>query len=190
MAQPCRRSTAFDAYLAQFAAAGGANATGAERGAGFINAYNAYTVQAVLVKNPKKSFWDDKPFDEKLYPMAGQKVSLNDIEHQGSRPESGYRVHAALVCAAVSCPPLLREAYTAEQLDQQLDQRMRLWLSMPHLNAFDKKTKTAKISKIFEWFPQDFNAPDGLPTILAKYAPAEHQSWLAAGGGDDWLFGL
>ena len=86
----------------------------ATAGAGFINAYNAYTVFAVLEKNPQQSFWDEKPFDEKLYAMAGQLVSLNDIEHNGSRPQSGYRVHAALVCAAMSCPPILKEAYTAE----------------------------------------------------------------------------
>jgi hypothetical protein len=171
-----------DAYLAQFAQVGGAMATGAERGAGFINAYNAYTVLAVLKINPQKSFWDHKPFDAKLYPMAGQLASLNEIEHNGSRPESGYRVHAALVCAALSCPPLLREAYTADKLDAQLDERMRLWLAMPKLNAFDAKKKVAAVSKIFEWFPQDFDGPGGLPAVLARYAPEEHRAWLAAGG--------
>jgi len=55
------------------------------------------------------------------------------------------RIHSALVCAARSCPPLRRDAYTREKVEEQLDANVREWLSMPDRNEFipEKKKATA-----------------------------------------------
>ena len=41
------------------------------------------------------------------------------------------RIHAAVVCASVSCPDLAREAFTAENVEEMLDARARAWLAHP-----------------------------------------------------------
>jgi hypothetical protein len=81
-----------------------------------INAYNAFTVQWVLDNNPIESIWSTSaPFTEARHWLGGKSVSLDQIESQ-LRVMGDPRIHAALVCAARSCPPLRREAYVAEHL--------------------------------------------------------------------------
>lgn len=57
-----------------------------------------------------------------------------NIEHKTLRPLAGYRVHATLVCAARSCPPLSRDAFREDILDKQLEEAMRRWLARADLN--------------------------------------------------------
>ncbi len=159
-----------DAYLADYAVASETPATGAERHAALINLYNALTIRDVLHLDPEESYWAHDPFDDRGHRVGGREVSLDDVEHGAARPAIGYRVHAALVCAAMSCPPLLPEAYTAADLDAQLDDRMSAWLADPDLNRFDVDKRRAQLSKIFAWFAEDFTDP-GLQALLAPYAP-------------------
>jgi hypothetical protein len=82
------------------------------------------------------------------------------------------RIHAALVCAARSCPPLRREAYTAERIDEQLDDNTRRWLANPELNRFDQATAGAAVSSIFKWYRDDFKTYTGsLDGFLKDHAP-------------------
>ena len=84
------------------------------------------------------------------------------------------RIHAALVCAARSCPPLRREAYVAERVDEQLDDNVREWLADPFLNRFYPAEGRAEITPFFTWYGKDFDAyPGGLKGIIRKYAPRE-----------------
>ena len=99
--------------------------------------------------------------------MNGRAYSLDQIETQ-LRDMGDPRVHAVLVCAARSCPPLRRESYEAEKLDAQLDDNTRLWLANPALNKFDPARREAEVSKIFEWYRGDF---ENVGAFLAKYGP-------------------
>jgi Protein of unknown function, DUF547 len=68
-----------------------------------------------------------RPFKARRFRLAGESVSLDEIEsrlHEMKDP----RIHAALVCAARSCPPLRREGYASGRLDEQLDANVREWL--------------------------------------------------------------
>ena len=172
-----------DRYLAQFARAVEAPATGAERHAALINAYNAFTLRRVVALGvaPDGSFWAHDPFQRRIHPIGGAAVSLDDIEHRALRPEMDYRVHAALVCAAVSCPPLWREAYTADNLETALDQRMAVWLGREDLNRFERERDRVVLSKIFDWFEEDFAAAGGVPAILGRHGPEALRPWLAGG---------
>ena len=99
----------------------------AARLAFWINAYNALTIQSVLVHWPKiKSVSNIYPkfgfFERKVNIVGGQKYSLNDIENKIIRPRFNEpRIHAALNCASISCPPIQPFAFHAQQLNQQLD---------------------------------------------------------------------
>jgi hypothetical protein len=111
-------------------------------------------------------------FKEKRHKVGGEMVSLNDIENSALRPEFGYRTHAVLVCAARSCPPLQRSAYTGGQLVEECDHAYRVWLGRTDLNEFLVDKNEAVISSIFKWFKGDFEKAGGVKAILLKYAPA------------------
>ena len=163
---------ALTTYLEQFAA-GGSSASGSERYASLINAYNALVLNWILQNYPTESIWALKnSFKEKRHKVGGEMVSLNDIENSALRPEFGYRTHAVLVCAARSCPPLQRSAYTGGQLDEQCDHAYRVWLGRTDLNEFLVDKNEANVSSIFKWFKGDFEKAGGVKTILAKYAPS------------------
>jgi hypothetical protein len=117
-----------------------------------INAYNAFTVRWVLENYPTESIWRTfAPFAEARHQFRGQDVSLDQIESK-LRAMADPRIHAALVCAARSCPPLRQEAYVGGRLDEQLDDNVRQWLADRSLNTFDPEHGRAEVSLIFKWY--------------------------------------
>ena len=108
-------------------------------------------------------------------------VSLDEIEHKTLRVMADCRIHAALVCAARSCPPLRREAFRPETLDKQLDNAMTTWLARPDLNSFNVQKRTAHVSSIFKWFKEDFESAGGVKDVLKKYAPQSAQPLFTGG---------
>jgi Protein of unknown function, DUF547 len=137
-----------------------------------INAYNAFTVQWILDNYPVQSIWSTSaPFTQARHRLRGKTVSLDQIESQ-LRAMADPRIHAALVYAARSCPPLRQEAYAGARVDEQLDDNVRQWLADRSLNTFDPEHGQAEISPIFEWYRKDFDSyPGGLEGFLRKYAP-------------------
>ena len=60
-------------------------------------------------------------WDELQFEVMGQKLTLDQIEHEILRRKFNEpRIHMALVCAAMSCPPLRNEPYQGHILDLQL----------------------------------------------------------------------
>ncbi len=109
--------SALDDYLKQFALKPDTPAQGNEKAAALVNAYNAFMLHWILSNYPTESVWQLKDsFSGKRNEIGGHKVSLDDIEHEALRPLIGYRAHSVLVCAARSCPPLKRFAYTGRQI--------------------------------------------------------------------------
>lgn len=161
-------------YIASLGQPGSRPLSPHEKKALLINAYNAFTVQWVVKNYPITSIWrTDSPFTEARNRLGGEMVSLDAIESR-LRALGDPRIHAALVCAARSCPPLRREAYTAERLDEQLDDNVRDWLADPSLNQFYPSQGRAEISPIFKWYRKDFDVyPGGLEGFLRKYARQE-----------------
>jgi len=149
------------------------------RKAALINAYNALTVRWIVDNYPVESIWrTKKPFSAARHTVDNKHVSLDDIE--GDLRKLDPRVHAALVCAARSCPPLRREAYRADAVNQQLDDNFREWLAMPDRNSFDAAKGVATISRIFGWYKTDFDRMGGAGAVLAKYSPAYAASMKTA----------
>ena len=144
-----------------------------------INAYNAFTIQWVLGNYPIESIWSTStPFTEARHRLGGKMVSLDQIESQ-LRALGDPRIHAALVCAARSCPPLRRQAYVAERLGEQLDDNVRQWLADRSLNTFDSEHAQAEVSPIFKWYGKDFDSfPGGLEGFLRQYAPPDVKAAL------------
>lgn len=174
--------SALDEYLKQFATKTDTPAQGNEKAVSLVNAYNAFTLRWILANYPTESIWQVKDsFSGKRNEIAGRKVSLDDIEHGALRPSIGYRAHGVLVCAARSCPPLQRFAYTADKFEEQDARAYRAWLGREDLNKFLPNEKRVEISSIFQWFKQDFDQASGVPTILGHYAPSSVREFAASG---------
>ena len=144
----------------------------------WINAYNAYTLKLIVDNYPLKSIRNLSTSSKDIWKswkfrIHKKKYTLDEIEHKIIRPRyKEPRIHAALVCAAKSCPPLRAEAYEGSKLEKQLADQMRRFLSDTKRNYFDSKKKTIYLSKIFEWFKDDFTQGSAdLKKILIPYFP-------------------
>lgn len=129
----------------------------------WINLYNALTVDVVL-KNPSKDsilrmgegFFSIGPWDDQATTVAGNPVTLNDIEHRILRPIwQDHRIHYAVNCASIGCPNLAIEAYTAENVEALLNAGERSYINHARGVQFDKKGRLL-VSQIFEWYGDDF----------------------------------
>jgi hypothetical protein len=157
-------SVKFNKYLAQLAQHHPKETwTPNQRKAFWINAYNAFTIKLIVDNYPVATIKDlgggiyrvNTPWDIKFIQLEDKTYDLNDIEHNILRKEwSDPRIHAAVNCASISCPKLMRGAYTGEQLDNQLDAQMRSFIEDTTKNTIS--AEQAKLSKIFKWFSGDF----------------------------------
>ncbi|MDT8445337.1 MAG: DUF547 domain-containing protein [bacterium] len=143
----------------------------------WINAYNLFSVQLVVEHYPVESIKEigpfyRSPFGLEFFQLFGQDYSLDEIEHQKLRAQfTERRIHFALVCASLSCPNLIREPYRAETLEQQLETSLRAFLKDPNKNR--QEAGRLKLSKIFDWFDEDFESlPGGLSGFISPRWPA------------------
>ena len=149
----------------------------------WINVYNIMAAKMVLDNYPVKSIKDagslfTAVWKKEVGVVAGKKRTLNEIEHEILRKMGEPRIHVAIVCASVSCPDLRGEAYTAEKLDAQLDDQLKLFLVNAEKGLkVDTKKGRVYVSSIFKWFKEDFEAKGGVRKYLAPYAP---ESGMAA----------
>ena len=172
--------SALDDYLKQFAAKADNPAQSNEKAASFVNAYTALVLRWILSNYPTESIQQLKhSFSDKRNEVGGRQVALDDIEHGTLRPLIGYRTHAVLVCAARSCPPLQRFAYTADGFEEQDGRAFEAWLGRDDLNKFSPDEKNVEISSIFKWFKSDFDKAGGIPEILGRYAPQPVREFAA-----------
>jgi len=89
--------------------------------------------------------------------VMGQQLTLNHIEHEIVRKEfKEPRIHMALVCAAMGCPRLRKDAYTGKKLKTQLNDDARRFLKLPFQLRIDQVADEVFISTIFKWFGDDF----------------------------------
>lgn len=123
----------------------------------WINAYNAFTIKLIL-DNPVNSIRDlnnGNPWDQKWIRLGNATYSLNQIEHDILRAQfKDARIHFALNCAAVSCPPLCRDAFTAANLNSLLNRQTRSFVRTT--TAVNHAARQITVSTIFDWYAADF----------------------------------
>jgi len=141
----------------------------------WINAYNAITLKYIIDNYPieKGSIISGAMYPANSIrqiegvwktlttPVVGKGWTLDAIEHEILRAQFHEpRIHVAIVCASVSCPPLRNEAFVADRLDEQLaDQSSQFLASDINFRierAEDGKKGRIMLSAIFDWFGGDF----------------------------------
>jgi hypothetical protein len=172
-----RDGDALDAYLATLASAPFDRLGRDERLALLINAYNAFTLRLVLDHWPLDSIKDipsRKRWDARRFRLAGETVSLNQIEHERIRLRFREpRVHFALVCAARSCPPLRAEAYVGDRLEAQLADQTRRVHSGEQWLRFEPASGTLRLTKLYDWYESDFlQVTPSVEEYVAAHVPS------------------
>ena len=160
----------------------------------WINAYNAFTLDVICQGYPVESINDlhgagghyssvllgRTIWQAYKFPIGSQEFTLDQIEHKILRKKySDFRIHAGIVCASKSCPLLRSEAFVPQRIDAQLDDQMQQFLASEYRNRLEPSSKTIYLSKIFDWFKEDFTGQDrSLLRALWKFMPADWHASL------------
>lgn len=160
----------------------------------WINAYNAFVLKGVIDEYPVATVMDigeESGFFSRLYFQAGgDSLTLDELEHGIIRQRYREpRIHFAVNCAAVSCPPLENRAFRGEDLDLRLDAALQRFAGDPRQVRIDAGKGLLHLSKIMlwfgsdfvEWFPADRADPPADPTLidyLMPYLDAEQTAYL------------
>jgi len=172
----------FKDYLQGLEKADPAKLADQERLAFWINAYNAYTIALInkyeergSIKNIAEGIGFERAkgaWKQPIVQVGGKTYTLDEVENEIIRKQFREpRIHFALVCAAMSCPPLRSEAYTGAKLDAQLDsQARRFILDEARGSWVDVKKAVVHASRIFEWYKDDFGGSDAaVGRFIAQY---------------------
>ena len=194
-----QRLDQFNASLAAVDAATYDSWTEAEQMALWINAYNSLTLKSIIDESPIKDSIKDIVGVWRIKQHAvladGKTLTLNNIEHDVLRADFNEpRIHVAINCASFSCPDLRMEVYTGDKLDAQLDEQVRRFLSNPKGLRIDREADIVYLSKIFEWFGEDWTPSYGVESgftgnqheravlnFISGYLEADDQAYLAEG---------
>jgi len=117
--------------------------------------------------------FSDGPWERKLLDVAGEQLSLNDIEHRILRPIwKDPRIHYAVNCASIGCPNLAAEPYRGATVEAQLDDAARAYVNHPRGVMIDGDRLV--VSKIYTWFADDFGGGEKSVIVhLKRYALPE-----------------
>jgi hypothetical protein len=169
-----------DGWLAEIATVDFVSLGRDQRLALLINAYNACTLRLVLDHWPLASIKDIPTADRwaaRRWRVAGMLLSLDDIEHEYLRAKFREpRIHFAINCASVGCPPLRREAFDADRLEQQLEQQAVAVHADPTWLRLDESEGTVWLTRLYQWYGSDFAQVGG--SVLdhaARYTPHLHR---------------
>lgn len=161
----------------------------------WINLYNVSVVAVVVEHYPVDSIRDISTdpiirlnvFKKPYVKAKGGAISLNDVEND--RLREGFkdpRIHFAINCAALSCPPIRTEAYVGSRVGEQLDDQARRFLNGPrgvHLEK-DGDTLIVHTTKIMDWFGDDFDKwGGGRLAFLKRYVSPETRAEIDRAGG-------
>ena len=164
-----------------------------DRMAFWINAYNLFTLRVIVDHYPIRGSWFslaprnsirqiDGVWTSLTWRAAGRSLTLDHIEHEILRPLfKEPRVHFAINCASVGCPPLNREPYVAARLDAQLDEAARRYLASP--SGLQISGDKLKVSSILKWYGEDFGTPrdTAVLAVIERFGPPAAAALAASG---------
>ncbi|HEY8462162.1 MAG TPA: DUF547 domain-containing protein [Blastocatellia bacterium] len=125
----------------------------------WMTAYNAWVLYIAASEYPSKSsLWNFLGlFRNRDIKLGGKPMKLGDLEHKIIR--AGYkdpRIHFYINCGASSCPALSRGVIPQFKTSDSLDQSARRFINDAKNVRYDAANKRLYLSKIFDWFEDDF----------------------------------
>ncbi|MBO0724091.1 MAG: DUF547 domain-containing protein [Blastocatellia bacterium] len=125
----------------------------------WMTAYNAWVMYIAASEYPSKSsLWNFLGlFRNRDIKLGGKPMKLGDLEHKIIR--AGYkdpRIHFYINCGASSCPALGQGVIQQFKTSDALDQSARRFINDAKNVKYDAADKRLYLSKIFDWFGDDF----------------------------------
>ena len=160
----------------------------------WINAYNAAILKVEITHYPIAGVADVTPpgilffmpeksgfFLFQRVVFGGDATSLYILENDLIRERFAEpRIHFALNCASIGCPNLPRRAFTAANLDAELDRETHRFLAEARNLRVDTTARRIYLSPLFGWYENDYvdwlaaqtgSGQVGLLDYVALYAP-------------------
>ena len=181
-----------NAYIAKLAKAPFAKLGRNHKLALLINAYNAFTLRLILDHYPAIRSIRDIPADKRWawvhWNIGGRLYSLEQIELMLRSDFADPRIHFAINCASIGCPPLRREAYEAATLNAQLNSQAQIVNNDPRWVRLSRGGHRLHLTSIYQWYGGDFEQAAGsVLTFVARYN--QHvAAELAKGAAPDVVF--
>ncbi len=184
------------AYLAKLSETDPRRYGKAEQKAYWINLYNALTVNLILEHYPVSSitkigpWYSFGPWGQDIISIAGQSLTLNDIEHRILRPLwQDHRIHYAVNCASMGCPDLAVSVFTATNTDDQLERLTQRFIRQE--KAVRWNGNQLILSQIYQWYGVDFGDRSAIIRHLQKYSDTVQSQKLMKFSGEiefryDW----
>jgi len=143
----------------------------------FINAYNALAIHMITANACEKDLFGAcgnigsitdigtiipyRPvWGMTAGTLAGNSYSLDDVEGYLRNPtpySEDPRLHAAIVCASISCANLRPEAYVAERIDYQLTDNFNSFINNTGKGMdVDETDNMVHLNMVFKWYESDF----------------------------------
>ncbi len=125
----------------------------------YLTAYNALVMFYAANAYPDKHvLWSKLGyFKDKDIVLGGRKISLNYLEHEIIRKQFlDPRIHFYINCGANSCPPIKKGAIAKNKTEDELEKAAREFINSVDNVRLDAASNTLYLSKIFDWFEQDF----------------------------------
>jgi hypothetical protein len=157
----------------------------------WINAYNVGAIKIIMDHYPVESIrstainWLKNPWNIKIMPVGGATYSLAHIEHDILIAK--YQeplIHFVIVCASLSCPDLLPQAYKPGRLQGQLARQAREFLANKK-KGLDIRRHRGEVffSKIFKFDKRTFpnGARDAIPLITTFLKNEDDVKYLQSG---------
>lgn len=146
----------------------------------WINLYNAGTIKQILDHYPIHktglNFYPDSSirqidgvWDKYKLQAAGKQVSLSDIENKILRADfKEPLIHFAINCASHGCPKILNRSYKSETVYKEMEASAHGFVNDTNKNRIDIKKQKLELSRIFEWFGDDFKERYGGKGIAGR----------------------
>lgn len=152
----------------------------------YLNAYNILAIHKVaqnwpLVRLKSLGTYLKPVWTHPVPDVCGEKMTLRKLEHEILRKLGDPRIHFALNCASMSCPDLRAEPYIASQLEEQLEDQTRTFLSQVGKGYEIVGDNEVKLSPLFDWFRDDFEPVGGAMNYARQYLPESESPWEITG---------
>ncbi len=145
----------------------------------WLNAYNLFTIKAVLNVLKKKNQWKGnlttisrlKFFVLRKHKIAGKSMSLSTLESKIIRQKfKDPRIHFAINCGSASCPVLYGRLFQGENLNELLESVSSNFVNNSNQVKFDESSKILRLNPIFKWYKNDFkNWAGGIVPFIKRY---------------------
>lgn len=153
----------------------------------WINVYNFAAMRLIIKYYPVQSIRDFKislirhPWSRKVIDVGGHWYSLKEIEKDILlRRYADPRIVFAVSCAAISCPDQLSQPFTAQYINQQLNEQIRQFLRNPSKGfKIDKRHDILSLSWIFKKDQNLFGGTQqGVIQFILPYLTIDERQWL------------